>query len=171
MVVKVKEPVGPEYALMRQGQILFTYLHLAPLPELTDVLLEQQVTGIAYETIEDRQGRLPLLTPMSEVAGRMAVLVGASYLQKIYGGRGTLLAGVPGVPPGDVVIIGGGIVGLNSLKMALGLGARRHGARHQPRPPARARRPLPRRRHHPGEQPVQPARRAAPRRPASSARC
>lgn len=124
MVVKVKEPVGPEYDLMREGQTLFTYLHLAPLPELTDVLIEKQVTGIAYETIEDRNGRLPLLTPMSEVAGRMAVVVGASYLQRIHGGRGTLLAGVPGVPPGDVVVIGGGIVGLNSIKMALGLGAR-----------------------------------------------
>ncbi len=124
MVVKVKEPVGPEYDLMRPGQTLFTYLHLAPLPELTDVLLEKQVTGVAYETIEDRSGRLPLLTPMSEVAGRMAVAVGASYLQKVHGGRGTLLAGVPGVPPGDVVVIGGGIVGLNSIKMALGLGAR-----------------------------------------------
>jgi alanine dehydrogenase len=109
---------------MRPGQTLFTYLHLAPLPELTDVLLEKQVTGVAYETIEDRSGRLPLLTPMSEVAGRMAVAVGASYLQKIHGGRGTLLAGVPGVPPGDVVVIGGGIVGLNSIKIALGLGAR-----------------------------------------------
>jgi alanine dehydrogenase len=124
MVVKVKEPVGPEYDLMRPGQTLFTYLHLAPLPELTDVLLEKQVTGVAYETIEDRSGRLPLLTPMSEVAGRMAVAVGASYLQKAHGGRGTLLAGVPGVPPGDVVVIGGGIVGLNSIKIALGLGAR-----------------------------------------------
>ena len=124
MVIKVKEPVGPEYDLMRQGQTLFTYLHLAPLPELTDVLQRKEITGIAYETIEDRQGRLPLLTPMSEVAGRMAVMVGASYLQRIHGGRGTLLAGVPGVPPGDVVIIGGGIVGINSLKLALGLGAR-----------------------------------------------
>jgi alanine dehydrogenase len=124
MVIKVKEPVGPEYDLMRPGQTLFTYLHLAPLPELTDVLLEKQVTGVAYETIEDRSGRLPLLTPMSEVAGRMAVAVGASYLQKVHGGRGTLLAGVPGVPPGDVVVIGGGIVGLNSIKIALGLGAR-----------------------------------------------
>jgi alanine dehydrogenase len=124
MVVKVKEPIASEYGLMRPGQILFTFLHLAPLPELTDALLERQVTGIAYETITDAQGRLPLLTPMSEVAGRMAVVVGASYLQKFLGGRGTLLAGVPGVPPGDVVIIGGGIVGINSAKMALGLGAR-----------------------------------------------
>ncbi|HVS00648.1 MAG TPA: alanine dehydrogenase [Thermoanaerobaculia bacterium] len=124
MVIKVKEPVESEYDLMQRRQVLFTYLHLAPLPRLTDVLLEREVTGIAYETIEDRQGRLPLLTPMSEVAGRMAVVVGASYLQRIHGGRGTLLAGVPGVPPGDVVVIGGGIVGLNSIKMALGLGAR-----------------------------------------------
>ncbi|HBL26274.1 MAG TPA: alanine dehydrogenase, partial [Acidobacteria bacterium] len=118
MIIKVKEPVAPEYGLMRSGQLLFTYLHLAPLPELTGVLLERQVTGVAYETIEDRQGRLPLLTPMSEVAGRMAVVVGASFLQRIHGGRGTLLAGVPGVPPGDVVILGGGIVGINSIKMA-----------------------------------------------------
>jgi alanine dehydrogenase len=123
MVVKVKEPLESEYPLLRRGQTLFTYLHLAPLPELTSALLEKEVTGVAYETIEDRQGRLPLLTPMSEVAGRMAVGVGASFLQKAHGGRGTLLAGVPGVPPGDVVILGGGIVGLNSLKMALGLGA------------------------------------------------
>ncbi len=123
MVIKVKEPVKPEYALLHPDQVLFTYLHLAPLPKLTDVLLERQVTGIAYETIVDSEGRLPLLTPMSEVAGRMAVQVGASFLQKIHGGRGTLLPGVPGVPPGDVVVIGGGIVGLNSIKMALGLGA------------------------------------------------
>jgi alanine dehydrogenase len=124
MVVKVKEPIAQEYGLLRPGQTLFTYLHLAPLPELTDVLLERRVTGIAYETIVDDEGRLPLLTPMSEVAGRMSVVVGASFLQKIHGGRGTLLAGVPGVPPGDVVVIGGGIVGINAIKMALGLGAR-----------------------------------------------
>ena len=123
MVVKVKEPVASEYPLLKRGQTLFTYLHLAPLPELTDVLLEREITGIAYETIEDRQGRLPLLTPMSEVAGRMAVVVGASFLQKAHGGRGTLIAGVPGVPAGDVVVLGGGIVGLNSIKMAHGLGA------------------------------------------------
>ncbi|MDX1631924.1 MAG: alanine dehydrogenase [Thermoanaerobaculia bacterium] len=124
MVVKVKEPVGPEYEQLREGQTLFTYLHLAPEPELTDVLLQKEVTGIAYETITDEQGRLPLLTPMSEVAGRMATLVGSYYLQRFSGGRGTLLCGVPGVPPGDVVIIGGGIVGLNSAKVALGMGAR-----------------------------------------------
>ncbi len=124
MVVKVKEPVEIEYDRLREGQTLFTYLHLAPLPGLTDVLLAKRITGVAYETITDDRGRLPLLTPMSEVAGRMSAVVGASYLQKGHGGRGTLLAGVPGVPPGDVVIIGGGIVGLNAAKMALGLGAR-----------------------------------------------
>ncbi|HVS02100.1 MAG TPA: alanine dehydrogenase [Thermoanaerobaculia bacterium] len=124
MIVKVKEPLPPEYALMRPGQVLFTYLHLAPLPELTTTLLERQVTGIAYETITDHRGNLPLLTPMSEVAGRMASLVGAYYLQRGLGGRGTLLGGVPGVPPGDVVILGGGIVGLNSAKVAHGMGAR-----------------------------------------------
>jgi alanine dehydrogenase len=123
MVIKVKEPVESEYEHLQEGQVLFTYLHLAPLPRLTEVLLERRVTGIAYETITDRQGGLPLLTPMSEVAGRMSVLVGANYLQRPYGGRGTLLSGVPGVPPGDVVIIGGGIVGLNAAKIALGLGA------------------------------------------------
>jgi alanine dehydrogenase len=124
MIIKVKEPVQSEYDLLQKGQNLFTYLHLAPLPELTDVLLKKEITGIAYETITDTRGNLPLLTPMSEVAGRMATVVGASYLQRGHGGRGTLLAGVPGVPPGDVVIIGGGIVGLNAAKMALGLGAR-----------------------------------------------
>lgn len=124
MVIKVKEPLESEYHRMQEGQVLFTYLHLAPLPELTQQLLDKKITGIAYETITDRQGMLPLLTPMSEVAGRMSVLVGASYLLRPYGGRGTLLPGVPGVPPGDVVILGGGIVGLNAAKMALGLGAR-----------------------------------------------
>ena len=124
MIVKVKEPVAVEFDRMQRDQILFTYLHLAPLPELPTALLEKKVTGVAYETITDRTGGLPLLTPMSEVAGRMAVLVGNYYLQRPYGGRGTLLCGVPGVPPGDVVIIGGGIVGLNSARVALGLGAR-----------------------------------------------
>jgi len=124
MVVKVKEPQPSEYDLMRPGQTLFTYLHLAPLPELTDVLLERRVFGIAYETITDDHGQLPLLVPMSEVAGRMAPLVGSYYLQRPYGGRGTLMSGVPGVPPADVVIFGGGIVGFNSAKVALGMGAR-----------------------------------------------
>lgn len=124
MVVKVKEPIEPEYELLQRGQVLFTYLHLAPLPELTQVLLDKEIAGIAYETITDERGGLPLLTPMSEVAGRMSVLMGAYFLQRPSGGRGTLLSGVPGVPPGDIVILGGGIVGLNAAKMALGLGAR-----------------------------------------------
>ncbi|HZS04332.1 MAG TPA: alanine dehydrogenase [Blastocatellia bacterium] len=123
MVVKVKEPVGPEYNRMREGQILFTYLHLAPAPELTQVMLRRKITGVAYETITNAEGHLPLLTPMSEVAGRMAVQVGAHYLQKPEGGRGVLMGGVPGVLPAKVVIIGGGVVGINSIKMAVGLGA------------------------------------------------
>ncbi|HVR29826.1 MAG TPA: alanine dehydrogenase [Thermoanaerobaculia bacterium] len=124
LVVKVKEPLPSEYDLLRPGQIVFTFLHLAPLPGLTDVLLEKHITGIAYETIEDRNGRLPLLTPMSEIAGRMAVMVGSFYLQRNFGGRGALLSGVPGVPPGDVAIVGGGVVGWNAAKVAVGLGAR-----------------------------------------------
>ncbi len=124
MIVKVKEPLMNECEMMHEDQLLFTYLHLAPLRELTDALVERKITGVAYETIEDRKGSLPLLTPMSEVAGRMATLVGAYYQQRAYGGRGSLLSGVPGVPPGDVVIVGGGIVGLNAAKVALGIGAR-----------------------------------------------
>jgi len=124
MVVKVKEPVEKEYGFFREGLVLFTYLHLAPLNGLTDALLAKKVTGIAYETVRDRANTLPLLTPMSEVAGRMSVQVGASYLEKEKGGRGVLLGGVPGVPPGNVVIIGGGIVGTNAAKIALGLGAK-----------------------------------------------
>ena len=124
MVVKVKEPVESEYRNFREGLVLFTYLHLAPLTALTNTLLEKRVTGIAYETVRDAAGTLPLLTPMSEVAGRMSVQVGAAYLEKEHGGRGVLLGGVPGVPPGQVVIIGGGIVGTNAAKIALGLGAR-----------------------------------------------
>ncbi|ADW67952.1 alanine dehydrogenase [Granulicella tundricola] len=123
MVVKVKEPVESEYRNFREGLVLFTYLHLAPLTALTDALLEKKVTGIAYETVRDRTGGLPLLTPMSEVAGRMSVQVGATYLEKEHGGRGVLLGGVPGTPPGNVCIIGGGIVGTNAAKIALGMGA------------------------------------------------
>lgn len=123
MIVKVKEPIAPEYPRMRAGQLLFTYLHLAPDRELTDQLLKRKVTGIAYETITDRRGGLPLLTPMSEVAGRMAIQVGAHYLEKMAGGRGILLGGVPGVPAARVVIIGGGVVGTNAAKMAVGMGA------------------------------------------------
>lgn len=124
MVIKVKEPQKGEIAMLRKGQILFTYLHLAPDPEQTQGLLASGATTIAYETITDAQGRLPLLTPMSEVAGRMAVQIGAQYLQKTNGGRGMLLGGVPGVPPAHVLVLGGGVVGVNAIKMAVGLGAR-----------------------------------------------
>jgi alanine dehydrogenase len=127
MIVKVKEPVsndvGDEFSMMRPGQILYTYLHLAPDPEQCRRLLERKVIGIAYETIEAADGSLPLLVPMSEVAGRMAVQAGATCLEKPRGGRGVLLGGVPGVEPGVVVIIGGGVVGKNAAKMAIGLGA------------------------------------------------
>jgi len=123
-VVKVKEPIEREYVFFREGLVLFTYLHLAPLPALTDKLLESKIIGIAYETVRDRQGTLPLLTPMSEVAGRMSVQVGAAYLEKEHGGRGILLGGVPGVPPAHVCIIGGGVVGTNAAKIALGFGAK-----------------------------------------------
>src|SRR5579863_2507193 len=124
VVVKVKEPIESEYRHFREGLVLFTYLHLAPLPELTNRLLESKVIGIAYETVRDRAGTLPLLTPMSEVAGRMSVQVGAAYLEKDHGGRGILLGGVPGVAPANVTIIGGGIVGTNAAKIALGFGAK-----------------------------------------------
>jgi len=124
MVVKVKEPVEKEYAYFREGLVLFTYLHLAPIRGLTDALLSKKVTGIAYETVKDAAGTLPLLTPMSEVAGRLSVQIGAAYLEKEHGGRGVLLGGVPGVSPGNVCIIGGGIVGTNAAKIALGMGAK-----------------------------------------------
>ncbi|GAV21902.1 alanine dehydrogenase [Carboxydothermus pertinax] len=123
MIMKVKEPLPSEYPLFKEGQILFTYLHLAPEPELTRALMEKKVVGIAYETIQLPNGSLPLLTPMSEVAGRMAVQIGARFLEKPQGGRGMLLGGVPGVPPAEVVIIGGGVVGTNAAKMAMGMGA------------------------------------------------
>jgi alanine dehydrogenase len=123
LVVKVKEPQAAECGYFRPGLILFTYLHLAPLPELTDKLVASRVNGVAYETIREKDGSLPLLTPMSEVAGRMAVQVGAQYLERPSGGRGILLGGVPGVAPGNVVILGGGIVGTNAAKIAVGMGA------------------------------------------------
>jgi len=123
LVVKVKEPQPSEYPHLRPGLLLFTYLHLAPLPELTDRLLGARVSAVAYETIREADNSLPLLTPMSEVAGRMAVQVGAQYLEAPNGGRGVLLGGVPGVAPANVVIIGGGVVGHNAAKMAVGLGA------------------------------------------------
>jgi len=114
MVVKVKEPIAPEYVYFREGLVLFTYLHLAPLRELTDKLLETKMIAIAYETVRDPRGGLPLLMPMSEIAGRMSVQVGACYLERERGGRGILLGGVPGVPPAHVAILGGGIVGTNA---------------------------------------------------------
>jgi alanine dehydrogenase len=125
MIVKVKEPIEADLKRLKDGQLLFTYLHLAPVPQLTEELLKKKIVGVAYETItDDRKRTLPLLTPMSEVAGRMSVHVGAYYLHKPNGGRGVLLGGVPGTLPADVVIIGGGVVGTNAAKMAVGLGAR-----------------------------------------------
>jgi alanine dehydrogenase len=123
MVVKVKEPQPQEWAQLREGQILYTYLHLAPDPEQTKGLLASGVTAVAYETVTDGFGGLPLLAPMSEVAGRLAIQAGATALQKANGGRGVLLGGVPGVLPGKVTVVGGGVVGINSAKMAAGLGA------------------------------------------------
>lgn len=124
MVVKVKEPVAAEYSYLRDDLLLFTYLHLAADRPLTDALLASGTTGVAYETVQVEDGSLPLLTPMSEVAGRLSVQAGAYHLQKPVGGRGVLLGGVPGVQAGHVVVIGGGVVGTNAAKMAMGLGAK-----------------------------------------------
>ena len=123
LIIKVKEPLEQEYTYMRDALILFTYLHLAPMPELTQVLLDRKVTAIAYETVSPDNEFLPLLAPMSEVAGRMSIQVGAHYLEKEAGGRGVLLGGVAGVEPGHVVILGSGTVGTNATQMAVGLGA------------------------------------------------
>ena len=123
MIWKVKEPLPAEYGLLRRGQILYTYLHLAPDPTQTAALLDAGVVGIAYETVALDDGALPLLTPMSEVAGRLSIQAGAFCLTRHQGGRGVLLGGVPGVEPGRVMVLGGGIVGLNAVKMAVGLGA------------------------------------------------
>lgn len=123
MVMKVKEPIESEYRYFREGLILFTYLHLAPEPELTRALIESKVTAIAYETVQLENGALPLLTPMSEVAGRMSAQIGAQFLEKSQGGKGVLLAGVPGVKRSKVAIIGGGVAGTNAAKIAIGLGA------------------------------------------------
>jgi alanine dehydrogenase len=123
MVVKVKEPQPAERAMLREGQVLFTYLHLAPDPEQTADLVNSGVTAVAYETVTGKGGTLPLLKPMSQVAGRMAIQAGATALQKATGGRGVLLGGVPGVLPGRVLVIGGGVVGFNAAKMAVGMGA------------------------------------------------
>ncbi|WP_160723991.1 alanine dehydrogenase [Bacillus sp. USDA818B3_A] len=124
MVMKVKEPLPSEYQYFREGLILFTYLHLAPEPALTKALIDKRVVGIAYETVQLPNNSLPLLTPMSEVAGRMAPQIGAQFLEKVYGGKGILLSGVPGVQRGKVTIIGGGVAGTNAAKMAIGLGAK-----------------------------------------------
>ena len=124
MVMHVKEPLPSEYDLIRKDQIIFTYLHLAAAEELTNILIKSGSISIAYETIQKADGSLPLLTPMSEVAGRMAIQQGAKYLEMAQGGHGVLLGGVPGVDPGTVVVIGGGIVGINAAKMACGLGAK-----------------------------------------------
>ncbi|MBI4247653.1 MAG: alanine dehydrogenase, partial [Candidatus Rokubacteria bacterium] len=123
LVLKVKEPLAEEYGRLRAGQVLFTYLHLAPAPELTRALRRAEVIALAYETVQRADGSLPLLTPMSEVAGRLAVQEGAYHLGRVQDGRGILLSGVPGVPPGNVVILGAGTVGLNAAKTAVGLGA------------------------------------------------
>jgi len=123
MVMKVKEPLPEEYVFFRPNLILYTYLHLAPNPELTEALVKHEVFSVAYETIQLDNGSLPLLTPMSEVAGRMSIQIGARFLENANGGRGLLLGGVPGVEPAKVTVVGGGIVGVNAAKMALGLGA------------------------------------------------
>ncbi len=123
IIVKVKEPLPEEYGKLRKGQILYTFLHLAPVPDLTRALLEREIIGIAYETILEN-GALPCLIPMSEVAGRMSVQIGAHLLERMQGGRGILLGGVPGVPPSNVIVIGAGVVGLNAIKIAHGMGAR-----------------------------------------------
>ncbi len=123
MVLKVKEPVEPEWPCMRKGQVVFTYFHFAASEPLTRAVIRSNIVAIAYETVQLSSGELPLLTPMSEVAGRMAVQEGAKYLEKVYGGSGVLLGGVPGVLPAEVLIIGGGTVGANAAKMAAGLGA------------------------------------------------
>jgi alanine dehydrogenase len=123
MIIKVKEPLPQEYDLLGEGQILYTFLHLAPALELTKALLRRKVIGIAYETVQLEDGSLPLLTPMSEIAGKMSIQLGCYYLQKENGGSGVLLGGVPGTKPGEVVIIGGGTVGKNAAKVALGIGA------------------------------------------------
>ena len=123
LIIKVKEPQPEEFPLMRENQILFTYFHFAADERLTRAVLESGATAVAYETLQDRQGRLPLLTPMSEVAGRMSIQEGAKYLERPQGGRGILLGGVPGVDPAHVVILGGGVVGTNAAKVAAGFGA------------------------------------------------
>ena len=124
MIIKVKEPIAVEWPRMRAGQVIYTYFHFAAAEELTRAVIASKAIAVAYETVQLPHGELPLLTPMSEVAGRMAVQEGAKYLEKVFGGSGVLLGGVPGVPPAEVAIIGGGVVGINAAKMAAGMGAR-----------------------------------------------
>ena len=124
VIVKVKEPIPEEYDFFKENQILFTYLHLAADPEQAEFLLEKQITGFAYETVKEKDGSLPLLTPMSEVAGRMSIQIGATLLQKNHGGKGIVIGGVPGVAPAEVVVLGGGVVGLNAAKTAAWMGAK-----------------------------------------------
>jgi len=123
MVMKVKEPIEQEYGFMREGQLIFTYFHFAASQALTEAVVDAKCVAVAYETVEKADGSLPLLIPMSEVAGRMASQEGAKYLEKVQGGRGTLLGGIPGVPPAQVAVLGGGIVGVNAAKIAAGMGA------------------------------------------------
>jgi len=123
MIMKVKEPIAVEWPRMRRGQVIYTYFHFAAAEDLTRAVIDSGAIAVAYETVQLPSGELPLLTPMSEVAGRMSVQEGAKYLEKVFGGSGVLLGGVPGVAPGEVVIIGGGVVGINAAKMAAGLGA------------------------------------------------
>jgi alanine dehydrogenase len=123
MIMKVKEPIAEEYPRMREGQIIFTYFHFAASRELTEAVQKSKCIAIAYETVEKADGSLPLLVPMSEVAGRMAAQEGAKYLEKTFGGRGVLMGGIPGVPPANVIVLGGGIVGVNAAKIAAGMGA------------------------------------------------
>lgn len=123
MIMKVKEPIAVEYPRMREGQIIFTYFHFAASQELTEAVRDSGAVAIAYETVEKKDGSLPLLIPMSEVAGRMAAQEGAKYLEKASGGRGVLMGGIPGVPPANVIVLGGGIVGVNAAKIAAGMGA------------------------------------------------
>ncbi|MDH5643986.1 MAG: alanine dehydrogenase, partial [Gemmatimonadota bacterium] len=123
MILKVKEPIEPEWPMIRSGQVLFTYFHFAASEPLTQAVIDSKSVAIAYETVQSANGELPLLTPMSEVAGRMAVQEGAKYLEAVTGGVGVLLGGIPGVPPAEVLVLGGGVVGTNAAKMAAGLGA------------------------------------------------
>ncbi len=124
MIMKVKEPIEPEYGRMREGQLIFTYFHFAASRELTEAVVDSKCVAVAYETVEKQDGSLPLLIPMSEVAGRMSTQEGAKYLEKAQGGRGVLLGGIPGVRPGNVMVLGGGVVGVNAAKIAAGMGAR-----------------------------------------------